>query len=199
MYRGADTGLRTCCGFIFSLFYDCRTKDLCSACCQHSGLFDGISFWPHCLVSCTCVFVKHLHTEQYCLASPLPLHEYFWTRAYTVSTNQSSSPTRVRSVWGRGGAKTRVEPPCTSERTSVCERPLSKCSAAFPLRPQSRPHSCLQQEASFLFTAASHTHTHTLFPSCAMRRGLKWQNTYTFPHGVKIPPQNKLEKNRCFL
>lgn len=33
--------------------------------------------------------------------------------------------------------------------------PPSKCCVAFPLHPQSRPQSCLQQEGGFLFTAAS--------------------------------------------
>lgn len=64
--------------------------------------------------------------------------------------HQLAVPTRWLCTEGEESSK--VAPPCSSD----FELPLSKRRLAFPLRPLSRPQSCLQQEAGFLFTAAAY-------------------------------------------
>lgn len=109
-------------------------------------------------------------------ASHAPVHFYLCEadarHPHKSTLHQSCSQAHVRYVsegWFGGGEKGGATLHQHANKW-LWASSLSKWKAAFPLRPQSRPHSCLQQEASFLFTAASHT----LFPSCAMQRGLKW-------------------------
>lgn len=117
---------------------------------------------------CHCFVLRHvrLQTEQYCLVSPLPLCSTLclarackkWTRA-------------IHKGFLSNG---RSHPEQASEQV-----PVSVLSPIVGLRfrcAHSRPQPCLQQEASFLFTAAG---IHTLFPCSVMQRGLKWQHTCT--------------------
>lgn len=52
-------------------------------------------------------------------------------------------------------------------RSLRVQLPLSELTSALPLRPQTRPRSCLQQEASFLFTAAMSVHSVPLLHDAA--------------------------------